>query len=266
MSKILKKAAPIAGMVAGNIIAPGFGGSIGSALGGALAGGIGGDSPEFDSQQALNSQIQSGTFGVDSPLGNINIQRGANGEIIKQFDQSGADESRNRLIGQGLGGLNLDPSRAEDAFFDRQTRLLQPQFDRQRESLDENLINRGLQLGSERSRQLTGDLRDQQAGTLSDIANQAVFSGQNLLGSQIGNINQLGAGRDINTLNSLGGSLGNTGLSDGFNNQFNDQLALQQDKSQTGQDIGRLLGSSLGGFFNKDEGSGFPVPSRKPVR
>ena len=243
MSSVLKIAAPIVGgMVAGPT-----GAAIGSAAAGMIGGG-GKSVPSFNQQDFLNSQIQAGTFGVDSPLGNINIARGPSGEIVRQFEQSEADKTRNRLIGQGLGGLDFDPTRAEDAFFQRQTRLLNPLFDRAQERQEENLLNRGLQLGSEQFGQAQEDLRNQQSGILSDIANQAVFSGQGLLGSQIGNINQLGAGRDINTLSNIGSNIGATGLQSGFQQSLADQQARALEKAQSGAALGQL-GGAIGGIL-----------------
>jgi len=255
MSKIFKKAAPIVGGAIGTAVGGPIGGAIGSSLGGALAGGGGESVPTFNQGDFLNSQIQAGTFGVDSPLGQINIKRGPSGEIIRSFEQSGADETRNRLIGQGLAGLDFDPSSAEDAFFNRQTRLLTPQFERAQERQEENLLNRGLQLGSEQFGQAQEDLRNQQSGILSDIANQAVFAGQGLLGSQIGNINQLGAGRDINTLSNIGSNIGSTGLQSGFTQQLADQQARALEKAQAGSTQNQLLGS-IGGLIGNQMGGG----------
>lgn len=89
---------------------------------------------------------------------------------------------------QLYGNINQDTANnAAQSYYDQATRLLNDQFDRQMRSADTNLINRGIQAGTEQYNQVMGDLTDRQNATLNDIANQAVFQGQGLLSTMLGN-------------------------------------------------------------------------------
>lgn len=171
----------------------------------------------FSAQESLNDQIAAaqakakyGLYGIEgSPFGSTRTTEDpTTGQISREFDISPDDVTRGNLISQGLGGVELDPTRAEDAYFDRATRQLLPQFERQGERLDENLINRGIGVGTEQYNQQTEDLRNIQQGTLADLANKSVFAGQDYTGGQIGNINKLAAGRDILSLAQLASPTG----------------------------------------------------------
>ena len=161
-----------------------------------------------DQKEIAQLQAEYGMFGVDSPLGKTDVRKTEDGTFERTFEQSEADEMRNQLISQGLGGVSLDPQRAESAYMDRATRLLEPKFEKQQESLDENLINRGIGIGSEQYGQRMGGLEERQQGTLSDLANQAVFAGQDYTTGQIGQTGQLAGQRDIYGLSSLASPTG----------------------------------------------------------
>ena len=201
-----------------------------------------GDSgPKYDSAAAQNDQVRAaqaqakyGTYGVDSPEGNVNVVKNPDGTYKRVFDPSSADVTRTELINQGLSGISLDPTKAEDAYYDRATRRLLPKFERDQESLEEQLINQGLQRGTERFDIELEKLRETQGGQLSDIENRAVFEGQDLLSSQIGNVNQLSAGKDIGLLASLGGGTGarfDTTYDEAFKNQQDRQAAREKRNS-----------------------------------
>ena len=187
-----------------------------------------------DQTRAAELQTKYGMLGVDSPLGKTDVVQTADGTFERTFEQSQADETRNKLINQGLSGVSLDPTRAEDAYYDRATRLLTPQFDRQTERMDENLINRGIGVGNEQYNQQMGDLQDRQQGTLSDLANQAVFAGQDLAGSQIANTNQLAGGRDIMSLASLATPTGAnfSGVYDKYLDAYNNKVGWQNQQNR----------------------------------
>ena len=158
----------------------------------------------YDVNAALN-QRQNTT----SDLGNIKW----NGNT-RTFESSTNDQQRNALINQGLTGLSLDPTNVQDAYYNQATRLLNNQFDQQRRTADTNLINRGIQTGTEQYNQVMGDLQDRQNATLQDIANQAVYMGDANIGQKIGNVNSLAGGRDINTL---------IGMDSGSNSAYDDK-------------------------------------------
>ncbi len=161
-------------------------------------------------------------YGVQSPLGKLELVKNADGTYSKKYSSNANDELRNSLINQQLKDLTLDsynpsgnqytfgsllndPSagynavqlygninqetadNAAQSYYDQATRLLNNQFDRDRKTMDTNLINRGIQTGTEQYNQVMGDLADRQNATLNDIANQSVFQGQNLLGTMLGN-------------------------------------------------------------------------------
>lgn len=165
---------------------------------------FGNSGKSYDVNAALN-QRQNTT----SDLGNIKW----NGKT-RTFESSANDQQRNALINQGLAGLDLDPTSVQDAYYNQATRLLNNQFDQQRRTADTNLINRGIQTGTEQYNQVMGDLQDRQNATLQDIANQAVYMGDANIGQKIGNVNSLAGGRDINTL---------IGMDSGSNSAYDDK-------------------------------------------
>ena len=165
---------------------------------------FGNSGQNYDVNAALNQRQNT-----KSDLGNITW----NGNT-RTFESSDNDKLRNNLIGEGLGSLSLDPTNVQDAYYNQATRLLNNQFDQQRRTADTNLINRGIQTGTEQYNQVMGDLQDRQNATLQDIANQAVYMGDANIGQKIGNINSLGSGRDINTL---------IGMDSGSNSAYDDK-------------------------------------------
>lgn len=190
---------------------------------------FGSSGEKYDANNAALTSQQ----GVQSDLGSYQVQRNADGTYSKVFNSSANDQARNNLIGQGLSGLSLDPTATQDAYYNQATRLLNNQFDRQKESTDTNLINRGIQVGTDQYNRVMGDLTDRQNGTLQDIANQSVYMGNANIGQQIGNINSLGAGRDINTLAQINGG-SNTAAQDQYNsNIYRDLLRDQRNSNMT---------------------------------
>ena len=188
-------------------------------------------------------------YGVQSDLGNMSIVKNSDGTYSKKYDSSANDIARNNLISQGLSGLSLDPTATQDAYYNQATRLLNNQFDREKTSTDTNLINRGIQVGSDQYNRVMGDLSDRQNGTLQDIANQAVYMGQQNLGQQIGNINSIGAGRDIFALSGMGG--GNSA----YDNAYNGSIYNENQRNQRNQNIlnsaGTLSSLAMMAFSDK---------------
>ncbi|QDP49733.1 MAG: hypothetical protein Unbinned6284contig1004_2 [Prokaryotic dsDNA virus sp.] len=202
----------------------------------------------FDSQEkAAQLQSKYGIYGVDSPLGGVSLVQNPDGTYTQEFTQSGADEQRNALINQGLSGLSLDPSQAQQAYYEQATRQLLPEFERQQERLDSNLIQRGIGVGNELYDTQTEKLRNQQSGTLADIQNQAIFQGQNLLGQQIGNIGALTGQRDIGALAALRSPTG-ASFQETYSPAYQSQLQQFGNKqNQLGQ-LAQLGIMGLGGF------------------
>lgn len=199
-------------------------------------------------ETAALAQAKYGTYGVKSPLGTLNIVQNPDGTYSKSYSMNAADQTRTNLIQQGLSGLSLDPIKAQNAYYQQATRLLQPQMQTAQNQLEERLINRGLTPGSEQYDRQMKNLQDQQAGTLSDISNQSIFQGQNLLGSQIGNIGALAGQRDILGVGQLGGNTG-AQLQETYTPSFQSQLQKAAGKNALYSGIGNLAGLAIGGFL-----------------
>lgn len=183
-------------------------------------------------------------YGVQSDLGNLNLIKNKDGTYTKKYTSSDNDVARNNLISQGLGALTLDPTQTQQAYYDQATRLLNNQFDQQRRTADTNLINRGIQTGTEQYNQVMGDLQDRQNATLQDIANQAVYMGDQNIGQKIGNINALGSGRDIFALSSMGGS--NNAYDSAYQGSVYNDAQRQQRNQNVMNAIGAIAGGGMG--------------------
>lgn len=163
---------------------------------------FGSSGPKYSQDQSALTQ----QYGVISDLGNLNLVKNADGTYSKKFTSSEIDNMRNALAREGLGAVTLDPQRETQAYYDRATRLLNDAYNRQLANTDEALINRGIQTGTKQYNQVMGDVQNNQLGALSDLANQAIFAGQDYTSGQIGNVNALTGARDISLVNSMGGS------------------------------------------------------------
>ena len=84
------------------------------------------------------------------------------------------------LSTEGLTALQSDPeafrSTIEQTLFNRQLGLLQPEFTRQREELETNLINRGIPITSDPYNQAVNRLESQQNEQLQRLAQQATLA------------------------------------------------------------------------------------------
>lgn len=189
----------------------------------------------------MDASAKTSQYGVQSDLGNMSVVKNADGTYSKKYESSANDQLRNNLIGQGLGSLSLDPTAVQDAYYNQATRLLNNQFDRERTSTDTNLINRGIQTGTEQYNQVMGDLTDRQNATLQDIANQAVYMGDQNIGQKIGNINSLGSGRDIYALPSMGGT------NDAYNDYYQSRVYNDAMRNERNGNIMSTLGA-IGGM------------------
>lgn len=196
---------------------------------------FGGGTPKYNQDKSALTQ----QYGVISDLGNLNLVKNADGTYSKKFTSSEIDNMRNALAREGLDAVTLDPQRETQAYYDRATRLLKDQYDRQLANTDEALINRGIQTGTKQYNQVMGDVQNNQLGALSDLANQAIFAGQNYTSGQIGNVNALTGARDINYVNGMGGA----------NNAYDNYYNAQQYRYNTQQNaLNNLLstGATIG--------------------
>lgn len=182
-------------------------------------------------------------YGVISDLGNMNLVKNADGTYSKQYTSSDIDKARNALALRGLGGVTLDSGEQAQAYYDRATRLLNDAYNRQYQNTDEALINRGIQTGTKQYNQVMSDLQNNQLGALSDIANQAIFAGQDYTSGQIGNVNALTGGRDIYALSGMGGS------NNSYDNAYAGKQYNEKMREQRNQNIKAALGALVGGFM-----------------
>ena len=193
--------------------------------------------PKYNQDKSALTQ----QYGVISDLGGIDLIK-KNGKYYKQYTSSDIDKARNALAQEGLGAVTLDPQAQEQAYYDRATRLLNDAYNRQYQNTDEALINRGIQTGTKQYNQVMGDLQNNQLGALSDLANQAIFAGQDYTSGQIGNINALTSGRDIYGLSSMGGS------NDAYDSAYQGKIYNEAMRNKRNQNIMNFAKSGIGGL------------------
>lgn len=202
---------------------------------------FGSSGPKYSQDKSALTQ----QYGVISDLGNVDLVKNADGTYSKKYTLSDIDTTRNALAREGLGAVTLDPQAQEQAYYDRATRLLNDAYNRQYQNTDEALINRGIQTGTKQYNQVMGDLQNNQLGALSDLANQAVFAGQDYTSGQIGNVNALTGGRDVYALSGMGGS--NNAYDSAYaGKQYNEQM-----RQQRAQNIKNAIGSAAYAFSDK---------------
>lgn len=199
-------------------------------------------------EMAAQAQAKYGVYGVNSPLGKLNTLQNPDGTYSLNYTSSAADTARNNLIAQGLSSLNLDPTKAQNAYYEQATSQLLPKFQTDRSKLDEQLKARGINEGSALYNDQMNLLRQEQNNQLSNIANQAVYQGQNYLAAQIGNIGSLAGQRDILNLPNLSGNTGAT-FKDTYSQQYAAQIANAQAKNSMIGNLAALGGMALGSYF-----------------
>ncbi len=201
---------------------------------------FGSSGPKYNQDKgALTSQ-----YGVQSSIGNMSLKKNKDGTYSKVYGTTQGDQYRNNLINQGLSSMSLDPTDVQQAYYDQATRLLNDQFDRQRTTTDTNLINRGIQVGTDQYNQVMGDLMNNQNGTLQDIANQAIYMGDQNIGQKIGNINSLGSGRDVYGVASLGGA------NDAYNDKYQSQVYNESMRNERNANALATAGALAGLAFS----------------
>lgn len=206
---------------------------------------FGSSGPKYSQDQSALTQ----QYGVISDLGNVNLVKNADGTYSKKYSLSDIDKTRNALALSGLGDVTLNPEAETQAYYDRATRLLNDAYNRQYQNTDEALINRGIQTGTKQYNQVMGDLQDRQLGALSDLANQAIFAGQDYTSGQIGNVNALTGARDVLALPSMGGS-NNSYDSAYAGKQYNEQMRQQRNSNMMNA-LGSIAGAAALAFSDK---------------
>lgn len=197
-------------------------------------------------EHAAQMQAKYGTYGVNSALGNMGLTQNADGTYSLNYSMNDSDKMRQSLVNQGLASLSLNPQQAQQAYYKQATSQLLPQFQTDQDRLHEQLINRGITEGSSLYNDQMNLLRQNQNNQLSNIANQAVYEGQNYLGSQIGNIGSLASQYDLLNLPSMSGNTG-ASFNSTYNNKYASDVQNSQAKNQMWNSIGSLAGSAIGG-------------------
>ena len=199
-------------------------------------------------EKAAQMQAKYGTYGVNSALGNMSTQQNADGTYSLAYDMNQSDQMRQNLINQGLRGIDLDPARAENAYYNQATRTLLPTFQQDQDRLHEQLVNRGITEGSSLYNDQMNNLKREQNTQLANLADQAVFQGQNYLGSQIGNIGSLASQYDLLNLPSMSGSTG-AQFNETYSQKFANDQARAKAKGGISSTIGSLAGTAIGAYF-----------------
>lgn len=213
-----------------------------------------GSSPKYDEKAAMRSQENAakmqakyGTYGVNSALGNVGLIENPDGTYSLNYQMNDSDKMRQSLINQGLSAVDLDPTRAQNAYYQQATRNLLPQFQLDQDRLHEQLVNRGITEGSSLYNDQMNNLTREQNTQLANIADQAVFQGQNYLSSQIGNIGSLASQYDLLNLPSMSGSTG-ANFHETYSQKYADNQQRGQAQNQMYGMIGGLAGMALGGL------------------
>lgn len=214
-----------------------------------------GSKPKYNESAAMRSQEKAaqmqakyGTYGVNSALGGLGVRQNPDGTYSLDYKMNANDLARQNLINQGLAGLSLDPSQAQQAYYNQATRQLLPQFQKDQDRLHEQLVNRGITEGSSLYNDQMNNLTREQNNQLANISDQAVFQGQNYLASQIGNIGSLASQYDLLNLPSMSGNTG-AGFNETYSNKYADQQQRAQARNQMYGTIGSLAGMAIGGLF-----------------
>lgn len=193
-------------------------------------------------EHAAQMQAKYGTYGVNSALGRVGLSQKDDGTYSLNYSMNDSDKLRQKLINQGLSSLTLNPDRAKEAYYNQATSQLLPQFQKDQDRLHEQLINRGITEGSSLYNDQMNNLTQQQNNQLSNIANQAVYQGQNYLASQIGNIGSLASQYDLLNLPSMSGSTGAN-----FQDTYSQKVANSQQnamaKNNMWGQVGQLAGT-----------------------
>lgn len=203
-------------------------------------------------EKAAQMQAKYGTYGVQSDLGGLSTVKNPDGTYSLAYTTNESDRMRRNLVNRGLASLNLDPSRAQQAYYNQATSQLLPQFQQDQDRLHEQLVNRGITEGSSLYNDQMNLLRQNQNNQLSNIANQSVYEGQNYLSNQIGNIGSLASQYDILNIPGMSGSTG-AQFQDTYNQKFQADMANANRKasglnSMVGA-LGTIGGAAIGSLL-----------------
>jgi len=116
----------------------------------------------------------------DAPAFQAGIDRSGLPQLQSSIDRSGLAGLGNyaNQVQSSVGGdFSADRQRVEDSIFNRQRRLLDPEFTQSRERLAQDLANRGIPIGSEASNRALDRLDRSQQQALADLGDRAIAAG-----------------------------------------------------------------------------------------
>jgi hypothetical protein len=187
----------------------------------------------YNTQASQNNQIWAadqarkyGNVGVNSALGGYNWTTNADGTQSVNVNLSDTDKQKQSLQNQALQNLSLDPTQAQDTYYNMSTRYMEPQQQQQQADLEQNLTNKGITIGSSAWNRATGELQDNQQQALAQARDNALGQGQQYISGNINNINSLGSSIN-NPLQSMVQGQGGQ-----FGGQYDTQYAAQNAAAQ----------------------------------
>jgi hypothetical protein len=215
--------------------------------------------PAYDFKASQENQIWAaeqarkyGNVGVNSELGGYSWMTNPDGTQSINVNLSDADKQKLNLQNQALSNLNLDPTQAQNTYYNMSMRYMEPQLKQQQQDLETDLINKGIPIGSQSWNRAMGELQDNQQQALAQARDNALFQGQQYTSGNIGNINSLGASVYNPIQNMVQGQGGQ------FGGQYDTQYAAQvSNAQQNAANRNALLGagiqaggSILGGIYS----------------
>jgi hypothetical protein len=222
-------------------------------MGNALGKLFGVTTPKYSQSAATQSAIDAANInqqyaqtGMTSPFGSVSWS-GTGANRTMNVDLSAEDKQRQALVNSGLSSLNLDPTAAAQQSYDAQTNLLKGDYAQQATDLNSQLVNQGIGIGGEAYSNAMGSLQKQQDLALSDIAKNAMFTGQDYVGGNINNIGALSSQMTNPASFYTGGT--NAGVGNSYNDYFN---AKSQRSAQQGQALQTALGLGASAFAASD--------------
>lgn len=205
--------------------------------------------PEYDVEQSRAEQQRINEaagknlyFDVESPMGGYQIVTNPDGtrRVVTTLSQP---SSMAQTLQQGVyENISSDPTEAANKYYESAMTYLQPQLDRQVKRAEASLTNRGIPVGSQAWNEAMGEVYDAQNQIKSQVANEAIFKGQDYTSGQISQAGALGS-QVYNPLAAMVAGQGATGLSDTYAAQFQNEMDRYNAELASRN---ALLGGSMG--------------------
>lgn len=209
----------------------------------------GGSAPVYDSAKSWEGQQKAAQLTSDLARYNLNtagggIEWGDDGYTVSDSPVGG--QIRN-LQGKLASGMITDPSEATSGYYSSMQDLLRPGQERSRENETIRLANQGIPVGSEAYNEAMTNFDQNQSLTNQALANEAVFKGQDYVGSQIRNLGGLGGALSQESpTNEYIPGIGAYNFTDPYDKQYQGQMNAYNTKSAGGNAMWGTLGSMAG--------------------